>query len=228
MRKLKYVLITLIALMIVSCIPSLHSIVNDQNRTTDGGIIGNWSLGDEDDSSWFFEQASEITFQEEHSTMFNKIHYDIGAVSLMPKGMKVIKNIELPQYVLTHKEWEDGDTITTYLIINLTKIGQSTYMDFKPLPVESNARDGIFSFNYIYGHTFARYKVQEGKLIIEFIDGQYIQQLIEKKRIRLKHELIDDEVDIVLTASTEELRAFILKYENDEDLFDEPGELLSL
>lgn len=227
MRKMKYVLITLITLMIVSCIPSLHSIVNDQNRTTDSGIIGNWSLGDGDESSWFFEQAAEVTFQGEEDGRFNKIQYDIGAESLMPKGMKMIKKIELPQYVLTHKEWEDGDTIITYLIVNLTKIGQSSYMDFKPLPVEANARDGVFSFNYIYGHTFARYKVQEGKLAIEFIDGQYIQQLIEKKRIRLKHELIDDE-DIVLTASTEELRAFILKYEDDEDLFDEPGELISL
>lgn len=143
---------------------------------------------------------------------------------MMPDGMKVTSKVELPQYVLTLKEWHEGDTITSYLIVNLTEIGKHKYMDFKPLPVEPSLTDGLFSFNYIYAHTFARYRVEGGRLFLEFIDGQYIQELIEKKRIRLKHEVINED-EIILTASTEELRAFILKYEDDELLFDDEGEL---
>ncbi len=222
MRKLRFILAAMITILIVSCLPSLHSIVNDQNRILDDRILGMWTIG-EDDDAWFFEKAAEVVFEGEK----NKIEYDIGAVSLMPKGMKITKKKELPQYILTYREWDNLDTITTYVVVNLTKIGDHTYMDFKPLATEPRAREGLFSFNYIYGHTFARYQMDEGRLILEFIDGQYIKDLIEKKRIRLKHEVIDNE-DIVLTASTEELRAFILKYEDDERLFDDKGELISL
>ena len=48
------------------------------------------------------------------------------------------------------------------------------------------------------------------------MDEQYLNKLIEEKKIRISHEK-DAKGDIVITASTDELQQYIIKYG------DEPG-----
>jgi hypothetical protein len=52
------------------------------------------------------------------------------------------------------------------------------------------------------------------------LDGGFLNKLIEEKKIHIRHE-INSDGDIVITASTEELQQYIMKYG------DEPGAYLS-
>ena len=99
-------------------------------------------------------------------------------------------------------------------------------MDFKPLPKGIEALRGRFADNFIFGHTFAKYQVDEQGLDIFPLNGDYVEDLVEQKKIRLKHERLKE--NFVLTASTNELRSFIEKYETDEKLFEQAENLISL
>jgi len=82
--------------------------------------------------------------------------------------------------------------------------------------------------NYIAGHTFAKVNFEEGKLNLEMFDGEFVENLIKSRKVRLRHEKIGIDGDIVLTASTKELRSFIGKYGDNPDLFDDAEVLVQL
>jgi len=170
-------------------------------------------------SIWTFERAINVTFERYISESSNStISISIGAPSMAPKGYKIASKNVLPYYFLIHKEIEHGDTITTRLLTNLTKIGAETYIDFVPYQFNK----GLFSNNNINAHSFAKLSFDNEQLEIEMFDGEYITGLLHNKRIRLKHENLGEEDEIILTASTQELRSFIGKYGDDADLYDDP------
>jgi len=217
--------------LVSSCIPSLHSIVSDENRIIDDRWIGDWILG-EDDSIWKFERAAKLEFEYvklpegiiswsqneiggKESTL-NKIRQLYGSDDIVIKEEK-----KLPYYILTHEE--KGDPITKVSMkAELTQINDNFYMDIYPHDMLGTWR---FAPNYINSHTFAKVTFNQGKIIINAFNGSYIESLIKQKRIRLKHEIVNE--DITLTASTTELRAFISKYSRESDLFEE-SEVLTL
>lgn len=187
------------------------------------------SLGFSDDDSWTFEQASIITFEKYKNPTSNAtIKINPGVPSFAPEGYKVKSQEFLPYYILTYKEQQLDEIITTYLIVNMTEIGDSYYLDFMPFPKGDKQRRGAFSANYIPGHTFAKVTFDDDKLNIEMFDGAYIEDLLKNRRIRLRHEKLGAEGEIVLTASTKELRSFIEKYGDQEDLFHDSEKLVQL
>ena len=184
---------------------------NVKNLMDDFSIDNSFSI-------WTFERAAVVTFERYVSESMNSsISMSIGAPSMAPKGYKLESKNNLPYYLLTHKEIEHGDTTTTRLLTNLTKIGAETYIDF--IPYKFNK--GLFSNNSINAHSFAKLTFDNDQLQLKMFDGEYITGLLHNKRIRLKHEIIGEDDEIILTASTAELRSFIQKYGNDEDLYDD-------
>ncbi|GEM_PF-2432036 len=281
MRKTTLFFTTFVFFLVSSCIPSLHSIVNDENRMTDDRLIGDWKMEedifddatinfefsvesvDEEDrqegikmmkelekemkqmkfgskkkySSWKFERAAIITAKEDttKSTVNKKVTTDAtatfhgGAPSMVPENWTIIEKKELPFYVLTYKK---SDDTKQYMKAELTKIKGELYIDFYPYREPDESRFGINSIN---AHTFAKVEIKEGKLLLHSFNLTEIEGLLKTKKIRLKHETITNATIedgkiiyddyMVLTASTEELRAFIAKYSDNEDLFDEAEEL---
>ena len=150
---------------------------------------------------------------------------------MLPKDRKwtVVEKEELPFYILTYKVKDDKERL---MKVELTKIGADYYLDFYPYYSESENR---FSVNSIHTHTFAKVIFEGDKLTLNHFNIIEIEKLIKNKKLRLKHEILgattmkDGEMDytdnMVLTASTQELRAFITKYSDNEDLFDATEEL---
>ena len=66
--------------------------------------------------------------------------------------------------------------------------------------------------------------VKDKAMILYFQNPDYIEQLLEERRIRIKHERLKE--SFVLTASTEELQKFVLKYMDDKQAFVESDVLL--
>ena len=176
---------------------------------------------------WKFERAAQITFK--HTERESTIRLSLGAPSLAPAGFEPEDQELLDYYLLTHHEIEDGDTLPSYMLVELTQINEQTFMDFKPFPLKNKLLEGRFASNYIAAHTFARVEIEGNGLLILPFDAEYIEELLMQKRARLKHELLgEDETSIILTASTEELRAFIGKYGTDQSFYEEAEILTSL
>jgi len=179
---------------------------------------------------WHFDRAADIRYVKKgkgkRSTSISLESQMMNSPdsSLLAKGYTVESINQLPYYILEYRDLTSDDAGTDKLIVNLTRIGGHLYMDFAPLPDIKEATR--FSVNNIAAHTFARIEFNDGKMRIRSFDSEYIEELIRNKRVRLKHEVIDE--SIVLTASTAELRAFIEKYGDKEELYYDEEYLIAL
>ena len=179
MKKYHYILLGM-ALLLPSCIPSLHPLYTPETLVFEPTLLGEWRDGSD---IYTFKKAGE-------------------------KG-----------YILESKEGDDMRP----LLVHLVKLGPDHYFDF----FEAPSSDGILS-DEGYGvavkvptHTFAKVIIRDGELEIRhFAETEWLEDLFEKRRIRIKHEILQDGT-IVLTAGPEELQKFFLKYANDPNVFTE-------
>ena len=65
-------------------------------------------------------------------------------------------------------------------------------------------------------------KKNNNSIVLQRFDQGFLQELLEKRQIRLKHEKASEfySDDIVITAGTAELQAYILKYGKIEEAYD--------
>lgn len=238
MKTIKFSLLTILIMTIYSCIPSLHGIVTDESRMTDDRILGTWSY--ENDKSidvrssenqlefstqeidYTFERAANITctYSNGVKTVFEGMSF-----TMVKEEEPFITSQELlPYYILTHREVVNQDTIISYFRVEMTKIQQHIWLDFMPVPKDEGVFAGHFATSYVLAHTFATIDFLGGNIEIRPIDADYIQKLITQKRIRLKHEQRKED-DIILTASTRELREFLNNYCDDENLLESADRL---
>ena len=169
-------------------------------------------------SIWTFERAADITFDLNIPGSVNDvtISMELGAESFVPKGSRVIKKHEFPYYLLTYKEIQYRDTLTTRMLTNMTKIGGDIYLDFVTFQTKSKkallAEKNVFAKSNITTHSFAKMTFEDGNLNLQMFDAFFIEELIKNRKVRLRHEQVGKNEDIILTASTTELRSFIEKY----------------
>jgi hypothetical protein len=72
--------------------------------------------------------------------------------------------------------------------------------------------------NYIPAHTFMRLDFEEDAFTLIEFDNDKLRELFLTNRIRLDHEIIEDDI-VIITASTKDLRKFITKYAREEKVF---------
>jgi len=110
----------------------------------------------------------------------------------------------------------------------LVKLEDSLFLDVFPDefpcdPDDPNKTDWLFNvFFFIPAHTFIKIDSIEPKLKMRLTNEDKMEKLLEQDPNAVKHTSIWDR--LILTASTKELQAFVLKYVNDERVF--PNEIV--
>lgn len=125
---------------------------------------------------------------------------------------------ELPGYYLTHISGHD----TARYDVHLVQLNDYYLLDMTP---DLSHTKQLLSHPYPL-HSF--YKLEflpNGDMTIYIFDNDYLKQLFEQRKIRIKHEYSEENETYVLTAPTSELQAFILKYADDPKAFIEPATL---
>ncbi len=112
---------------------------------------------------------------------------------------------------------EDGDT--SVLDVHLLRLGKYKYLDFH-MRSDDNF-NMIECMTLLPVHAFARTEIYRDSLRVDFFNPDFISDLIEDRKIRIKHVETDD--NFVVTAPTEEIQEFVIKYQDDEDLLYEDG-----
>ena len=77
-------------------------------------------------------------------------------------------------------------------------------------------------------HSVAKFvKLKDGTVSINWFNEQWLRNLFAQNRIKISHEVIDEpysgkdeDKSYVITASTPELRRFLIKYGNDPAAFE--------
>ena len=182
-----------------------------------------------------FERASSIIFERRDlsDTSFvelsgsrvsaSTISIKPSTISMKPDGFKV-KSIEeeLPYYILSYEKRVLGKHETIRMLTHLTKINDVLYANFYPYQL---GEADSFSSNRIKTHSFAKIEFDQGGLNVFYFDTDRLEELVNNRQIRLKHERVGIDKGIVITASTKELRSFLYKYGHREDLYEDPEKL---
>ena len=188
-----------IILMIGGCIPSLHPLYTKDDCVFDSNLLGEW---DEENNS--------------NTWSFTKLDDDSYKLALVE------------------------DSVLSNFYIHLVKLGDDLFIDF--FPDSKNVKCEVIDFfllHEIYVHSFGKIKINENEVEVSLFDYDWIAKLFEQNKIRIPHEVVkypdgnkeenffnaSTEEKIILTASTEELQAFVKKYADDENAFIEPTKL---
>jgi hypothetical protein len=119
-------------------------------------------------------------------------------------------------YRLTHVEDGKANQYDAYLI----RLGDHLFLDLKPvMPQKAEEELGNLAF-FLPTHNFFKIDITgKEQMTVRFFDGEHLDELFEQRRIRIKHEKVEE--SYVLTASSEELQKFFLKYAEDDKAFSE-------
>jgi len=118
-------------------------------------------------------------------------------------------------YMITYYEDEERSSILTGTLFQLNGVD---YVDFLPDPNEDHFTSDMTSFHHVPVHTLARVQYCKDSILLYWYGDEWLNELFEQNRIRLKHETVEmyDAYDRqLLTATTDELQKFIRKYAND-------------
>ncbi|MBE9509960.1 MAG: hypothetical protein IMY71_03710 [Bacteroidetes bacterium] len=197
MKTLKKTAIILAVLVIAGCIPSLHPLYTGDDLVFNPELIGEWYDNDDPEQTWEFTRDGE--------NAYNLKHTDFSHVT---------KELDTGEFT--------NDTIwfTGKFDIHLIKLGGNYFMDFYPGNNNQLEINELLELHLFPVHTFAKVQFMENEVRIFQVDPDWIKTVIEEKKIRIKHEMIDDA--IILTASTEELQKFFTKYAEEDRAFIDP------
>jgi len=198
MKKLLTATVLVAIVMLSGCLSALHPLFTEKDLVFDPRLVGSWQAGP-DNKVYTFQQGTTESFKE------------------LPEEMQKIAS---KAYLLTVTDPRTGEETDKYYAF-LARIGKHQYLDYYPTQTKQQLTySSFFKKNFVPMHSF--YRLQPGKdqnsiVIGQFADS-YLRTLIDKKQIRIRHELKPDG-SYVITAPTEELQQYVLKYGDVDEAY---------
>jgi len=197
MKTLKsFSLFVAFALLLTSCIVnSLHPFYTKDVLYYEPNFEGNWV--DQDNGIWNVKPFQEV---------FNELKEDLDKKSF--DQYNKYNNIS---YVVNYEK----DSAKSQFLVVPFKINNQLFLDFSP----ANDNESLNCVNSLYGnhlipsHSLVKLDMDSKEnFSLRWLDSDKLEALLKENKIKIKHEKIGIDDDVVLTASSEELVKFIEKY----------------
>jgi elongation factor P hydroxylase len=199
MKKHIYIpIIFSLTFLLSSCLTTLYPIFFKEDVEYNESLLGFWKCTD---------GSAKTDYME-----FEKIPADRSAA--LPVN---IRDIATKGYFITRRN-SNGEVYAQYYAF-LVKIGHNHFLDYytADLPTQNNVNTQ-YKDHYIKVHNNYRIQLNDiNHFEIRLFDKGYIEKLIAKNQINIRHEVVDGK--IVITASTDELQKFIIKYSDNPDAY---------
>jgi hypothetical protein len=198
---MKKTIIAALLVVIIStlsgCLATLHPLFTEKDLVFDPRLLGSWKTPDNNDVL-VFEKGTSRNF------------------SALPAPMQALAD---KAYLLTIKE--KGNVPETKLYAFLSRIGNSLYLDYYPAENSYQQQyEDFYKQHFIKMHTFERIRFHNDQSFeTSQFDHNYLKALIAKKQIRIQHEIRTDG-SYVITAPTEELQQYVLKYGDVKEAYE--------
>ena len=101
---------------------------------------------------------------------------------------------------------------------HLVKLGKFLFLDI--YPNEPEIEEYGYDFHLVPVHSFWRIWVEKDVMRLTYLSEDWLEEMLDKKKVNIAHIRLEGRV--VLTAPTEELQKFVLKYAEDSEAFPEP------
>ncbi len=191
-----------LAALLAGCVPivSLHPLFTKETITFDEKLLGTWvEDGNQPQVTWEFA------------------HLEESAARLLPAELRDALD-KCYRLTIADKDGRRGSFAAC-----LVKLHDKLFLDVMPDRFPSGEQDpeqmklvyNAFFFTPV--HSFVRVSSIGAQLRMRLTDDEGFKKLLDAEPKAVKHDLIDDRP--VLTASTEELQAFVAKFAEDQRLF---------
>ncbi len=191
--KIKKILFYLLAGLLGGCIPvmSLHPLFTEENLVFEEKLLGTWvDDPNSPETTWEFRRFDK-------PGEANEIAYKL---------------------LFSDNEGKKGS-----FIAHLVKLDNKLFLDAYPSEVPWEPKDPNqvqWLYNTLFlipAHTFLKIDSIEPQLKMHWTTEDKMKELLKENPDAVKHTSVEDR--LVLTASTKELQAFVLKYADDERAF---------
>jgi hypothetical protein len=218
--KLRKILIVSGFLMFISgcsdfmMICSLNPFYLEKDVTLAPEIEGNWSIhqlrskkdsADKNSSPWEMVDTTSVW----------RINRFISEETIKTKKGKDSIVFKPQKYYVVKLTGNNPDTVRYQFHLTLFRINGSLYGDFSPREITDIRNSRMAKENYFAVHTLARVQLKDKHLLVSWLGADYMKEMIEKKRVRIKYRYVPDAGRLILTASSEELTAMIERYAHD-------------
>ncbi|MEJ1237674.1 hypothetical protein WBG78_06085 [Chryseolinea sp. T2] len=188
-RVLVFFFVASLAILQGCIVKSLHPFYTPNDLVFKKELINHWT--DQDGNHW------QIVPVKESNVSYELRHY---------------KHSEQPEEIF---------------IAHLFHLNNQLYLDLFPVANDSQANDMMFNMHLIPAHSIARVvKISGNEVQIRWLNEKWLRSLFTENKIKISHEVVrdvnvkdDSDLNYVLTASTEELQKFIIKYGDEDDAF---------
>jgi hypothetical protein len=103
----------------------------------------------------------------------------------------------------------------------LGTVGKHRFLEIAPRRPGNIHAKSFYGGHFIQAFSFWKVTLETNSLTLTPLNYQWVEAMDKAKKLDIKHEQQEGGF-IILTASTEELKAFVLKYADDTSAFSEP------
>lgn len=104
--------------------------------------------------------------------------------------------------------------------LTLFRVNGALYGDFSPREVTDIKNSRVAKENYLTVHTLARIQAGHNQLFVSWLGADYVKDMIERKRVRIKYRFVPDAKRLLLTDSSENLTEMIERYAAEKRFID--------
>ena len=232
MRNAKMLIPLSLVLLASACGPVewLNPCFKEEDLVVEPALEGSWN-GEDGTSVLTFHAASDKSY----GVLYTEIHADNAEpeksrfqahlvrlgdfffLDLVPQTPQVnIGAYKLPPSLST-----DGTPFQPHLV----KVGDGLYARLVQIPPDSEATEasGASEINLIQAHWVFRVWLDGNSLRLADLREEWFKEMANHGKVQIGFDRIDD--DLVLTGSTEEVQAFLVKFGGNELAFPESSAL---
>jgi len=199
MKKVPIILgFAFLIIFLSGCLTTLHPIFTEKDLAYDPKLIGTWKTENQDNKG----QVVITNLASESS-----VELPGNISSIKQKG-----------YFISYQNGP-GETSKRYIAF-LARIGKHLYFDYYPADRKEDEKiDEFFGAHLVKMHTSYRVEILNDRSFeLSQLDESYVTKLIDEKKIRISHETDADD-NTVITASTQELQQYLLKYGDEPSAY---------
>ncbi|MCA0131785.1 hypothetical protein [Winogradskyella alexanderae] len=196
MRKLRSIVVIGLLFMLSSCIvKSIRPFYLKEHVKFNEKLIGNWTTGK--NSTWQITSFKESWEKDNEGNLILKEEDK--------EAFESYKEAYIINYTSSEKE-------ALFLAMPFM-VDEHLFLDFTPFDFEDSGINGLAAQHLLKTHSAAFVDFQEdGSIKFKWLDESVLKNLIDQKKIKIKHEKTGIDEDFILTASSEELYKFLKKF----------------
>jgi len=207
--KTKKLLFYLLAGLLAGCVPvmSLHPLYTDKDLVFEEKLLGTWvDDPNNPETTWEFKRVAD---EPKRNGQFKRPEEQEKAYEL----------------IFSDNEGKKGS-----FFAHLVKLENKLFLDVYPSEppwdeADPNKVDWVYNTLFLVPvHTFIKINGIEPQLKLQLTDDDELEKLLKEDPNAVEYTSIDNQP--ILTASTKELQAFVLKYADDDRLFTDEAILI--